>query len=124
VSQRTRQSAGANSVVKGKQPGKRRHIPQRSCIACRRTDSKRSLIRIVRTPAQEVQLDPTGKLAGRGAYLCQERTCWQKAFKSSALSRALKTTLTDEEQAVLRAYADSLPDAEESAPNEALLPAS
>lgn len=94
-----------------KQPVRRRHIPQRSCIACRRTDSKRALIRIVRTPHQGVQIDPTGKLAGRGAYLCQARPCWQKAIKSSALNRALKTTLTVDELAALRTFAESLPEA-------------
>ncbi len=102
---------GIHAVVKGKQPARRRHIPKRSCIACRRTDSKRELVRIVRMPQGGVQIDPTGKLAGRGAYLCRERPCWQKAFKSSALSRALKTALTVEEQAALQAFADSLPEA-------------
>lgn len=108
-------------MVKGKQPVRRRHVPQRSCIACRRTDSKRALIRVVRTPQQGVQIDPSGKLAGRGAYLCQARPCWHKAFKSSALNRALKTTLTVEELAALRAYADSLPDAPESEESDVAL---
>ncbi len=103
-----------------KQPARRRHIPQRSCIACRRTDSKRALIRVVRTPHQGVQIDSTGKLAGRGAYLCQARPCWQKAFKSSALNRALKTAVTVDELAALRAFADSLPEAAESEDSDAL----
>lgn len=109
-------------MVKAKQPVRRRHVPQRSCVACRRTDSKRELIRIVRTPQQGVQIDPTGKLAGRGAYLCKARGCWQKAFKSSALSRALKTTLTDDQLAALRAYADSLPEAVQSDESDEALP--
>lgn len=100
-------------MAKATQPGRHRHVPQRSCIACRRTDSKRELIRIVRTP-QGVQIDPTGKLAGRGAYLCKARECWQKALKISALNRALKTTISVEEQAMLQAFADSLPVAPES----------
>ncbi len=104
-----------------KQPVRRRHIPQRSCIACRRTDSKRALIRIVRTPQQGVQIDPTGKLAGRGAYLCQARPCWQKAIKSSALNRALKTTLTVDELAALRTFAESLPEALENEDRDAAL---
>ena len=104
-----------------KQPVRRRHIPQRSCIACRRTDSKRALIRIVRTPQQGVQIDPTGKLAGRGAYLCQARPCWQKATKSSALNRALKTTLTVDELAALRTFAESLPEALEHEDSDAAL---
>jgi hypothetical protein len=76
----------------------------------------------VRTPQQGVQIDPTGKLAGRGAYLCQARACWQKAFKSSALNRALKTTLTSDELAALQAFADGLPEAQESEANDAALP--
>jgi hypothetical protein len=80
------------------------------------------LIRIVRTPQQGVQIDPTGKLAGRGAYLCQARVCWQKAMKSSALDRALKTTLTVDELAVLRTFADSLQEALESEESDVALP--
>lgn len=98
------------SPAQAKQPLRPRHVPKRSCIACRQTDSKRTLVRIVRGPQGGVRIDPTGKLSGRGAYLCPNRRCWQKALKSSALNRALKTTLTDEETAVLRAYADGLPE--------------
>ena len=93
-----------------KTAARRRHVPQRTCIACRRTDSKRTLVRIVRSKEQGVLVDPTGKLAGRGAYLCADKTCWNKAFKSNALNRALKTTLTEDEVAALRACADSLPE--------------
>lgn len=99
------------SPAKPKQPLRPRHVPKRSCIACRQTESKRTLVRIVRGPQGGVRIDPSGKLPGRGAYLCPNRECWQKALKSSALNRALKTTLTDEEVAVLRAYADGLPEA-------------
>lgn len=109
-------------MVKPKQPVRRRHVPQRSCVACRRTDSKRELIRIVRTPQQGVQIDPTGKLAGRGAYLCKARGCWQKALKSSALNRALKTMLTDDELAAMQVYADSLPEAVESDESDEAVP--
>lgn len=108
-------------MAKATQSGKRRHVPQRSCVACRRTDSKRELIRIVRTP-QGVQIDPTGKLAGRGAYLCDARECWQKALKISALNRALKTTISIEEQAMLQAFANSLPAVPESEESANALP--
>ncbi len=74
-----------------------KHIPQRTCIVCRRTLSKRELNRIVRTP-DGVSIDPSGKQAGRGAYLCNEPTCWQKAATGDMLNRALKTTLNDEER--------------------------
>ena len=58
--------------------------PQRTCIACRQMLDKRELCRVVRTPTGEIVLDDTGKLAGRGAYLCRNLACLQKAFKSRA----------------------------------------
>jgi predicted RNA-binding protein YlxR (DUF448 family) len=93
---------------RGSQP--RKHIPVRTCIACQRTGSKRELIRVVRTPAAGVQVDASGKLAGRGAYLCQNRTCWERGLRSQRLSQALKTALTAEEIATLRAFAMTLPE--------------
>lgn len=70
--------------------------PQRTCIACRQMLDKRELCRVVRTPAGEIVLDDTGKLAGRGAYLCRNVACLQKALKSRALERALKQPLSEE----------------------------
>jgi hypothetical protein len=72
---------------------------------------KRSLIRIVRG-ANGVQIDVTGKLAGRGAYLHNQRSCWEKGLKGM-LAHALRTELTPEERNRLLDYADSL--AEETA---------
>jgi predicted RNA-binding protein YlxR (DUF448 family) len=72
--------------------------------------AKRSLIRIVRSP-QGVQVDPTGKMAGRGAYLHDLRPCWEKGLKG-ALGHALKTELTDEERGRLAAFAETLSEAE------------
>jgi len=68
----------------------RRKIPIRSCVACRSASEKRVLIRIVRTPTGEVKIDPTGKLSGRGAYLCGAKECLALAFKTNKLGRALK----------------------------------
>jgi len=73
--------------------GHRKHIPQRTCIVCRATGAKRTLTRLVRT-AEGVQVDPSGKLNGRGAYLCSQVACWQKAVGSDVLEKALRTTLT------------------------------
>lgn len=81
--------------------GRKKHVPQRTCIICRRTLGKRELNRIVRAP-DAVQYDPTGKLPGRGAYLCNDVTCWQRAITSNALNRALKTELTAAEREALR----------------------
>lgn len=67
-----------------------RHVPQRTCVACRQTGDKRGLVRIVRTPDGEVAVDPTGKRSGRGAYLCHTPDCWTAALKRGVLPRALK----------------------------------
>jgi len=85
-----------------------KHIPQRTCVGCRQVMAKRALIRIVRTP-QGVQIDPTGKLAGRGAYVHEDRHCWERALKG-ALAHALKTELTEQDRIVLSEYMQSLPE--------------
>ena len=84
-----------------------KHVPQRTCVGCREVLPKRQMIRIVRT-AEGVQVDPTGKLAGRGAYLHDRRECWERAFKG-ALAHALKTNLTMDDRARLEEYMNSLP---------------
>jgi predicted RNA-binding protein YlxR (DUF448 family) len=88
--------------------GKRRHIPQRTCIACREVLPKRSMIRIVHS-SQGVVIDPTGKMAGRGAYLHLKSSCWEYGMKG-ALASALKVELTSAERELLMRYALSLPD--------------
>ncbi len=90
--------------------GKRRHIPRRTCVACREVLPKRSMIRIVRSP-QGVLIDPTGKMAGRGAYLHNQRSCWERGLKG-ALASALKVELTREDQERLLVFVASLPDKE------------
>lgn len=67
------------------------HVPQRSCVACRQVRPKADLLRIVRTPLGEVRLDPTGKAAGRGAYVCRAIQCVRQAFKQRKIGRALGT---------------------------------
>ena len=86
-----------------------RHIPQRTCVACRRTTAKRELVRIVRTPQGTVETDPTGKKSGRGAYLCKAQQCWQLVLKKGRLDNALKAKLTPQEKEALLEYAHSLP---------------
>lgn len=82
----------------------RKHVPQRTCIICRRTRGKRELHRIARTPTG-VLYDPTGKLPGRGAYLCDDPNCWHTAIDRGALARALKTSLSAEERSSLHLLA-------------------
>ena len=72
---------------------------------------KRSLIRLVRQ-AEGVQIDPTGKLAGRGAYLHNRRSCWETGLKGP-LAHALKITLTTENTENLRQFMQTLPEDEE-----------
>lgn len=67
-------------------------IPMRMCTGCREMKPKGELIRVVRTPEGEVKADTTGKLNGRGAYLCKSTQCLAKAQKSNALTRALNIT--------------------------------
>ncbi len=74
-----------------------RKKPQRSCVACKATDDKRALIRFVRTKDGVVLCDKTGRLPGRGAYLCSEQQCFDKARKANLLDRALKTKLDNDD---------------------------
>lgn len=67
-----------------------RKVPLRKCVACQQMMSKKELIRVVKTPQDEVLIDLTGKKAGRGAYLCGKLSCFKLAHKSKALDRALK----------------------------------
>jgi hypothetical protein len=94
--------------AKGPRP---KHIPLRTCVACRQERSKRELVRIVRTETSNVKVDPTGKMAGRGAYLCRNRACWDQALKTHRLGAALKTALTPDDVAALQAFAVALPEA-------------
>jgi len=84
-----------------------KHVPQRTCVGCREVLPKRKMVRVVRT-AEGVQVDPTSKLAGRGAYLHDRRECWERGLKGT-LAHALKTTLTMEERATLEVFMNTLP---------------
>jgi predicted RNA-binding protein YlxR (DUF448 family) len=98
----------AKLVARTRQPLRPKHVPQRTCIACRSTSAKRAFIRLVRTPEGRVEIDPTGKKAGRGAYLCSQATCWDLALKKNRLSLALKIAVSPEDSDALRAYAITL----------------
>ncbi len=63
-------------------------IPMRMCIGCREMKPKRELIRVVKTPEGEIRLDTTGKLNGRGAYVCPCKECLAKIRKAGALSHS------------------------------------
>jgi predicted RNA-binding protein YlxR (DUF448 family) len=74
---------------------------------CRQVKPKRELTRLV-VASEGTRIDPSGKLAGRGAYLCSNPACWEEAARGQALVRALRTDLTSDERATLRAQADVL----------------
>lgn len=95
-------------MVKTQGPTRHKHIPTRTCVACRNSLPKRELVRIVRTPEGQIMIDPTGKKSGRGAYLCRRRNCWEQALKNKNLEYALRTTLNDAERDELIAFAGSL----------------
>ena len=67
--------------------------PQRLCVGCQQLKTKKELLRVVRTPADEVILDLTGKKSGRGVYVCCNEQCLAKAFKEKRLERALKRVI-------------------------------
>ena len=74
----------------------RKHIPQRTCVACRQVKAKRELIRLVRIAEGRVEVDSSGKKAGRGTYLCPTPECWEVGLKSGRVEYALQATLAPE----------------------------
>ena len=87
---------------------KAKHIPQRTCVGCRTTSAKRAFVRVVRTPEGTVEVDPSGKRNGRGAYLCADRACWEEALKKDRLARALRAAVSPDEREELLRYAQRL----------------
>lgn len=88
-----------------------KHVPQRTCVGCRLILPKRQMVRLVRT-ADAVLVDPTGKLAGRGAYLHDRRECWERGLRGG-LAHALKVELTAADRERLEVFMNSLPQDEE-----------
>lgn len=75
---------------------KTRRLPQRQCVACGQMRAKRELVRVVRTPAGEVRVDPTGKVSGRGAYVCPESGCVDRALREERLARMLERAIPED----------------------------
>ena len=74
-----------------------KHIPQRTCVVCRSRDAKRQLTRVVRGESG-VMVDLSGKMNGRGAYICNKPSCWERAVNTDVLSKALRTTLSEDDR--------------------------
>ncbi|MCL4458700.1 MAG: YlxR family protein [Chloroflexi bacterium] len=94
---------------KGSRP---KHIPQRTCVACQQVRPKRELVRVVRTPTGRIEVDPTGKRSGRGAYLCRARSCWELSWKKRSLEYVLQTKINPEDRAQLEQFVSTLPEEE------------
>lgn len=86
-----------------------KHIPMRTCVSCRTSKPKRELLRVVRTPDGHVQLDASGKKAGRGAYLCAQLGCWENALKRKRLESEFDVVISGEDRAALDAFIATLP---------------
>ncbi len=86
-----------------------KHIPERLCISCRTSTPKRGLIRLVRSTDGRVVVDTTGKLNGRGAYVCAEPQCWQHLLERNTLASALRLqSVTEEDRAILKSFARTI----------------
>ena len=75
---------------------KQRKIPLRKCTGCQEMKNKKELVRIVKSEDGDFSLDPTGKKAGRGAYVCKNLDCLDKAYKSKGLERSFKSAVPKE----------------------------
>ena len=87
---------------------KPKKVPLRMCVGCREKKEKREMIRVVRTPEGVAVLDPTGKLSGRGAYICRQEACLRKAIRQKQLERQLEIVLTQEVSDTLTAEMNRL----------------
>lgn len=70
--------------------------PQRTCMGCNEKKDKNELIRIVKNKENEISVDKTGKMQGRGAYICNDVQCLEKVIKTKRLERTLETTISQE----------------------------
>ena len=70
-------------------------IPLRQCVGCNQMGNKKEMIRVIKTAEDEIVLDTTGRKNGRGAYVCANLDCLDKALKHKGLERSLKTSIPD-----------------------------
>ena len=85
-----------------------KHLPQRTCIACRQIKEKKALIRLVRAENGVAEVDISGKKPGRGAYLCPNKVCWELALKKNRLEYALRTKLSNDNRQILTEHIHNL----------------
>ena len=77
-------------------------VPIRMCVACRQMRPQRELVRVVKTHLGEVKVDPTGKVSGRGAYVCPEPSCVERGIKENRLGEALGVAIPEAVEGELR----------------------
>ncbi len=77
-------------------PAKIKKIPVRKCTGCQEMKNKREMLRVLRTPEGSILLDATGRKNGRGAYLCPNSDCLEKAMRNRGLERSLKVKIPEE----------------------------
>ena len=70
-----------------------RKVPMRKCTGCGEMKNKKEILRVLKTPEDEIILDATGRKNGRGAFLCFDKECLEKAIKNRGLERSLKTAI-------------------------------
>lgn len=73
-----------------------KNVPNRTCIGCNEIKPKKELIRVVKNKENQIFIDKTGKANGRGAYLCNNLECLEKAIKTKKLERTFETTIEPE----------------------------
>ena len=83
-------------------------IPQRKCLGCGVSKNKSDLIRVVRSPDNEISIDPKGKKSGRGAYICKDEECLKKAVKAKRFDRNLDVKISDDILDLLRSQIKEL----------------
>ena len=71
-------------------------VPMRQCVGCGEMKSKKELLRVIKTPEEEIVLDATGRKNGRGAYICASMECLKNARKKRGLERSLKVSIPED----------------------------
>ena len=85
------------------------NMPLRTCVFCRTKTEKQKLLRLCRKLSGEIVLDASGKLSGRGTYLCHSQACWQGALEKNKLNYSLRGFLSEENKQLLLKFGMSLP---------------
>ncbi len=70
--------------------------PERMCVVCRKMQPKQSLLRVVKAKDGQISFDETGKMSGRGAYICKSRECFDKLFKTKGFERSFKSSVPED----------------------------